>query len=156
VNSGALERLLAIFVRRGQDRCEVTTPTDTTASVDEMEVAAALQSFVVLLEDDDPRKRAEIYTDDATFVMPGVALIQGRAEMLRRLENGTVLRSVTLTPSTIEARDDLAYAYGLFTCIQNDNLVTLRFLMVLRKQTDGAWRIAREFLAADSPPPQTE
>jgi ketosteroid isomerase-like protein len=27
---------------------------------------------------------------------------------------------------------------------------------VLRKQTDGAWRIAREFLAADSPPPQTE
>jgi hypothetical protein len=64
VNSGALERLLAIFVRRGQARCEVTTPTDTTASVDEMEVAAALQ-FVVLLEDDDPRKRAEIYTDDA-------------------------------------------------------------------------------------------
>jgi hypothetical protein len=64
VNSGALERLLAIFVRRGQARCEVTTPTDTTASVDEMEVAAALQ-FVVLLEDDDPRKGAEIYTDDA-------------------------------------------------------------------------------------------
>jgi ketosteroid isomerase-like protein len=73
-----------------------------------MEVAAALQSFVVLLEDDDPRKRADIYTEDATFVMPGTPLIQGRAEMLRRLENGTVLRSVTLTPSTIEARDDLA------------------------------------------------
>jgi ketosteroid isomerase-like protein len=28
--------------------------------------------------------------------------------------------------------------------------------MVLRKQTDGAWRIAREFLAADSPSPQPE
>lgn len=62
-----------------------------------------------------------------------------------------MLRAVTLTPSTIEARDDLACAYGLFTCIQNDSLVTLRFLMVLRKQTDGAWRIAREFLAPDSP-----
>lgn len=129
----------------------MTTPTDTTASVDEMEVAAALQSFVALLEDDDPRKRADIYTEDATFVMPGTPLIQGRAEMLRRLENGTVLRSVTLTPSAIEARDDLAYAYGLFTCIQNDSRVALRFLMVLRKQTDGAWRVAREFLAADSP-----
>jgi len=129
----------------------VTTPTDTTAAVDEMEVAAALQSFVALLEDDDPRKRADIYTEDATFVMPGTPLIQGRAEMLRQLENGTLLRSVTLTPSAIEARDDLAYAYGLFTCIQNDSPVTLRFLMVLRKQTDGAWRIAREFLAADSP-----
>lgn len=53
--------------------------------------------------------------------MPGAPLIQGRAEMLERLENGTVLRSVTLTPPTIEARDDLAYAYGLFTCIQNVN-----------------------------------
>jgi ketosteroid isomerase-like protein len=130
----------------------VTPPTDTTASVDEMEVAAALQAFVVLLEDDDPRKRADIYTEDATFVMPGTALIQGRAEMLRRLENGTVLRPVTLTPSTIEARDDLAYACGLFTCIQNDSLVTLRFLMVLRKQNDGTWRVACEFLAAVSPP----
>jgi ketosteroid isomerase-like protein len=31
--------------------------------------------------------------------------------------------------------------------------VTLRFLMVLRKEPDGAWRIAREFLAAESPTP---
>lgn len=129
----------------------MTTPSDTTASIDEIEVAAALQSFVALLEDDDPRKRADIYTEDATFVMPGTPLIEGRAEMLTRLENGTVLRSVTITPSAIEARDGLAYAYGLFTCIQNDSPVTLRFLMVLRKQTDGAWRVAREFLAADSP-----
>jgi ketosteroid isomerase-like protein len=129
----------------------LSTPIDTTASADEIEVAAALQSFVALLEDDDPRKRADIYTEDATFVMPGTPLIQGRAEMLRQLGNGTILRSVTLTPSAIEARDDLAYAYGLFTCIQNDSVVTLRFLMVLRKQTDGAWRVAREFLAADSP-----
>src|SRR5437868_3451957 len=82
-SSGAL----AIFGCRSQDRSAVTTPNDTTASVDEMEVAAALQAFVVLLEDDDPRKRADIYTEDATFVMPGTALIQGRAEMLRRLEN---------------------------------------------------------------------
>ena len=37
--------------------------------------------------------------------------------MLRQLENGTLVKSVTLTPSAIEARDDLGYAYGLFTCI---------------------------------------
>ena len=132
-----------------QNPSAVTTATDTTAI--ESEVAAALQSFVPLLEDDDPRKRADIYTEDATFVMPGTPLIQGRAEMLRQLENGTLLRSVTLAPSAIEARDGLGYAYGLFTCIQNGSPVKLRFLMVLRKQADGAWRVAREFLAADSP-----
>jgi len=40
-----------------------------------------LQSFVPLLEDDDPRKRADIYTEDATFVMPGTPVIQGRADI---------------------------------------------------------------------------
>jgi ketosteroid isomerase-like protein len=128
----------------------MTTPAPAAASADELDVAAALHSFVVLLEDDDPRRRADIYTEDATFVMPGMPLIQGRAEMLRQLENGTLLQSVTLTPTAIEARDDLAYAYGLFSCIQNDSPVTFRFLMVLRKQADGAWRVAREFLASDT------
>jgi ketosteroid isomerase-like protein len=111
-------------------------------------VAAALQGFIPLLEDPDPRQRAHIYTEDATFVMPGTPLLQGRAEMLHRLEGGTVLHSVTITPATIEAREDLAYASGLFSCVQEERPVTLHFLMVLRKEVDGAWRIAREFLAA--------
>ena len=80
--------------------------------------------------------------------MPGAPLLQGHAEMVRRLEGGTLLRSVTIAASIIEARDDLAYAYGLFTCIQDERPVTC-FLMVLRKEADGAWRIAREFLAAE-------
>ena len=121
--------------------------TETMDAAAVGEVAAALQGFIPLLEDPDPRRRAEIYTEDATFVMPGTSL-QGRAEMLRQLESGTLLRSVTLAPSTIEVRDDLAYACGLFSCVQEDSPVTLHFLMVLRKQTDGAWRIAREFLVA--------
>jgi ketosteroid isomerase-like protein len=112
------------------------------------EVAAALQGFIPLLEDPDPLRRADIYTEDATFVMPGVPIQQGRAEMLQRLESGTLLRSVTIAPSTIEARDDLAYACGLFSCVTDGGPVTLHFLMVLRKEADGAWRIAREFLAA--------
>ena len=38
-------------------------------------------------EDPDPRARALIYTEDATFAMPGV-LIDGRPAMLERLESG--------------------------------------------------------------------
>ena len=127
--------------------------TDTTAPDEVAAITAALQGFIPVLEDADPRQRAYIYTEDATFAMPGAPLLQGRAEMLRRLERGTLLRSVTITPSIIEARDDLAYAYGLFTCVQDEGPVALHFLMVLRKRADGAWRIAREFLAAESPAP---
>jgi ketosteroid isomerase-like protein len=119
--------------------------TETTDSAAVDEVAAALQGFIPQLEDPDPRRRAYIYTEDATFVMPGTSL-QGRAEMLRQLESGTLLRSVSLTPSTIEVRGNLAYACGLFSCVQEDRPVMLHFLMVLRKETGGAWRIAREFL----------
>ncbi len=131
----------------------MTGAANTTAPDEVAAITAALQEFIPVLEDADPRQRAYIYTEDATFAMPGVPLLQGRAEMLRRLERGTLLRSVTITPSIIEARDDLAYAYGLFTCVQDERPVTLRFLMVLRKEADGAWRIAREFLTADSPAP---
>jgi len=78
---------------------------------DGAEVAAALESFVALLEGPDPQARAFIYTEDATFAMPGI-LVEGRRAMLERLESGTVLESVTLTPHVIERRDDLGYAYG--------------------------------------------
>ena len=131
----------------------MTGAGETTAPDAVAAITAALQGFVPVLEDPDPRRRASIYTEDATFVMPGLPVLQGRAEMLRRLESGTLLRSVTITPSIIEARDDLASAYGLFTCVQDERPVSLRFLMVLRKEDDGAWRIAREFLAAESPTP---
>jgi ketosteroid isomerase-like protein len=131
----------------------VTRATDKTAPGEVAAITAALQGFIPVLEDADPRQRVYIYTEDATFAMPGAPLQQGRAEMLRRLERGTLLRSVTITPSVIEARGDLAYAYGLFTCVQDERHVTLRFLMVLRKEADCAWRIAREFLAAESPAP---
>jgi len=51
---------------------------------DTAEVAAALESFVALLEDPDPQARAFIYTEDATFAMPGI-LVEGRRAMLERL-----------------------------------------------------------------------
>lgn len=127
-----------------------------TAPFDEAEIVAALQSLVAILEDPDPRERAYAYTQDATFVMPGAPPVQGREEMLRRLETGTVLRSVTVTPYKIEGRHDLAYAYGLFTCIQDGSPLAMRFLMVLRKEPDGVWRIAREFLAAETPSAQAD
>jgi ketosteroid isomerase-like protein len=66
--------------------------------------------------------------------------------MLDRLKSGTVLGSVTLRPQVIERRDDLAYAYGSFGCTDRGRPVAMRFLMVLRKEPDGKWRIVREFL----------
>lgn len=140
---------------------EMASSTET-AHFEESEIVAALQSLVSTLEDPDPRKRAYAYTEDATFVMPGIPPVHGREEMLRRLETGAVLRSVTITPYTIEGSYDLACAYGRFTCITDrteaapGGPVAMRFLMVLRKESDGVWRIAREFLSAEVPANQAD
>jgi ketosteroid isomerase-like protein len=124
---------------------------------EESEIVAALQAMVGVLEDPDPRNRAYAYTEDATFVMPGIPPVHGREEMLRRLDTGAALRSVTITPYRIEGRHDLAYAHGLFTRIIDPTEgspggpVAMRFLMVWRKESDGIWRIAAEFLSNEAP-----
>ena len=124
----------------------------------EAEIRETLHSLVGILEDADFSKRAYAYTEDATFVMFGAAPVHGREEMLRRLETGTVLSSIKITPHTIEGDGRLAYVYGDFACMAGrthtspGTPTSLYFLMVLRKEADGAWRIAREILCPVAQP----
>ena len=126
--------------------------------VHEAEIRETLQSLVGILEDADLKKRAYAYTEDATFVMSGATPVHGREEMLRRLETGARLSSVQITPHTIEGEGRLASVYGHFACLAGRTdaspgiPATLYFLMVLRKEQDGAWRIAREFLCPAAQP----
>jgi uncharacterized protein (TIGR02246 family) len=153
-DANTYERQIAHGIEEGVR--EIAASTET-GHFEESEIVTALQSLVSILEDPDPKKRAYAYTQDATFVMPGVPPVHGRGEMLQRLETGIVLHSVTITPYSIEGRGDLAYADGLFTCLTDPTEaspggpVRLVFLMVWRKESDGVWRIAREFLSAEAP-----
>ena len=134
----------------------------TTSTVkpgfDETEVRETLHSLVGTLEDADLKKRAYAYTEDATFLMSGAAPVHGREEMFRRLETGTLLSSIKITPRTIDGDGRFAYVYGDFACLAGPTHtgpgtpMSLYFLMVLRKEPDGAWRIAREFLCPVAQP----
>jgi ketosteroid isomerase-like protein len=122
-------------------------------SFDEAEIRAAERSVVALLEDPDVSKRAYAYTEDAIFCMSGVPVIQGRQEMLSR--PNTQLFSVSLKPEATEGHGNLAYVYGHFSCFIGRTAgsagtpIDRRFLMVWRKEADGIWRIAKEFLNPD-------
>jgi ketosteroid isomerase-like protein len=126
------------------------------ASFDVAEIRAAERSVVAMLEDPDVSKRTYAYTEDATFCMSGVPVIQGRQEMLSRTK--TQLFSVSLKPYATEGHGNLAYAYGLFSCFIGRTAtsvgtpIDLRFLTVWRKEADGVWRIAKEFLNTDEAP----
>jgi hypothetical protein len=95
----------------------VTGATDTTVPDEVAAITAALRGFIPVLEDPDPRQRGYLYTEDATFAMPGAPCCRDARKCYDDWRGGALLRSVTITPSIIEARDDLAYAYGLFTCV---------------------------------------
>jgi ketosteroid isomerase-like protein len=128
------------------------TPTRREPAFDAAEILAALDSLVVTLQDPSPMERTSAYTDDATFVMPGVSTIHGRAELLCHLETEAVLSSVTVTPHQVEGSGDLAYASGMFTYMADATTPgAMRFLMVWHKEADGVWRIAREFLSTEPP-----
>jgi hypothetical protein len=69
------ERQLAHGIEEGVR--EIAASTET-GHFEESEIVTALQSMVSILEDPDPKKRAEAYVEDAAFVMPGVPPVHGR------------------------------------------------------------------------------
>ncbi len=93
------------------------------------------------------------YTEDAIFVGPGVPAIEGRPALLE------VAPQVSISSMEIEAQStlgagDLAATLGRATWVSGPKgsdgpTVRRRFLMVWRRDLDGAWRIAREMLNED-------
>jgi ketosteroid isomerase-like protein len=127
--------------------------TTTDFTFDPEEIRAAERSLVALLEDPDVGKRVTAYAEDAIFVMSGAPAVHGRDEMTRRTK--TQLFSVSLTPYSTEGHGRLACVYGLFTGVigrtaySEGQAVAMRFLILWRKESDGVWRIAKEFLNTD-------
>jgi ketosteroid isomerase-like protein len=93
------------------------------------------------------------YTDDAIFVGPGVPAIEGRPALLE------VAPHISISAMEIEVRSslgdgDLAVTCGRASWVSGPKgsdapTVRRRFLMVWRRDPDGAWRIAREMLNED-------
>jgi ketosteroid isomerase-like protein len=129
------------------------TATPMEPDFDPEEIRTAERHLVTLLEDPDVSKRIAAYTEDAVFVMSGAPAVRGRDEMMRRTKRR--LFSVSLSPLETEGQGRLACVYGRFagvvdrTDTSEGKPIAMRFLIVWRKDTDGVWRIAKEFLNAE-------
>ena len=123
------------------------------------EIRAAEKLLVRALEEKDPIGRVQMYTEDATFVAPGVPAVQGRDALLKRAKVASPVSSFVITPLETEGDGHLAYVYGHFSWVNgptaangDEKRSSMRFLIVWRKETDGRWRIARELLNSDAAP----
>lgn len=127
-----------------------------SSSFDAAEIRAAERAILRALEDPDTNKRLECYTHDAVFLFPGAPAVHGREELGRRSKAN--LSSCKMTPLQTEGSGNLACVYGLFSCVSGrtgpsaETIVSMRFLIVWRREPDGVWRIARESLSFDTPP----
>jgi ketosteroid isomerase-like protein len=120
---------------------------------DPSEIEATLESLQVLLADPDRNRRLDLYTEDAVAVESGEAPVRGMRALLAR-QDVPVLLDVEVRPELIEGDGRLASAFGHASCSFEDSSgdrvrVAMYFLMALRKETDGIWRVAREFLIYD-------
>lgn len=97
----------------------------------------------------DRRAQAELYTPDAVLLEPNAPLFRGRRAIRAGLEEFDVLlRAFTLQSLGVNGGGGLAYDRGVYALEYLDPaggaIASERgnYLMVLRRQGDGVWRIA--------------
>jgi uncharacterized protein (TIGR02246 family) len=123
------------------------SPSDAAA------IRGAERALADAFESPDHTAWVDFYTDDAIFVGPGMAAIEGRDALLRAAEVLSISSVEIVTESTLGA-DDFAATYGRGSWVNgpkgsNSPRVRRRFLMVWRREHDNRWRIARELLNDD-------
>jgi ketosteroid isomerase-like protein len=98
----------------------------------------------------------EFYSDDAVFMAPNREEVRGTDALLEywraRPEEG--LLELELEPTRIESAEDLAYEEGRYTSILRPRHGALiqdygKYLVVHRRQPDGAWKAVAEAFNTD-------
>jgi uncharacterized protein (TIGR02246 family) len=125
----------------------------TLSTSDIAAIRAAERALAQAFESSDPTAWVDSYTDDAIFVGPGVPAIEGRPALLEVAPQISISSMEIAAQSTLGA-GDLAATFGRATWVSGPKgsgapTVRRRFLMVWRRDLDGAWRIAREMLNED-------
>lgn len=123
------------------------SPSDVSA------IRAAERALAQAFESPDLTAWVDSYTDDAIFVGPGAPAIEGRPALLEVAPRISISSMEIAVDSTLGA-GDLAATFGRATWVSGPKgsgapTVRRRFLMVWRRDLDGAWRIAREMLNED-------
>jgi ketosteroid isomerase-like protein len=116
-------------------------------------IRAAEKALAQAFESPDRTAWVDSYTEDAIFVGPGVPAIEGRRALLEVAPQISISSMEIAAHSTV-GTGDLAATFGSATWVSGPNgsdapTVRRRFLMVWRRDLDGAWRIAREMLNED-------
>lgn len=116
---------------------------------DEAEIRSAERRLEAALEASDPTAWVDHYTEDATFDGGGEHAVVGRDSLLAMARSMRPLGSVSIRPLRTEGRDGLAAVWAEASWVSGPGdsepaHVSVRGIMVWRKEPDGVWRVAME------------
>ena len=134
-------------------------PPDTRAA-DEAAIRKSVQDWVAAAKAKDAEKFASFYASDATLMFVGVPDVRSsaaiRENVLAMMKDPAFALSFATDGVTVARSGDLAYetgTYELTTTGPNKKPATENghYVVVWRKQPDGAWKVAIDAPISDSP-----
>jgi len=99
-----------------------------------------------------------MYTEDAELFLPGAPVVEGR-QAIREVWSSIVGpggNSIRTELRDVQESGDLAYDTGRFTANAPDGSVlnSGKWIVIRRRQSNGEWKIHRDFFHWDIPPTQ--
>ena len=135
-------------------------PPDTTAE-DTAAINALRDAWVAAFNAADAEALANMYTEDAIDMGSNEPSLTGRAAIRDSFvaQFGMGKGTATVTSEELQLAGDWAYDRGMFTLTMTPaaggdpmTLANDRYLVILRKQADGTWKLARLINNSPTPP----
>lgn len=110
----------------------------------------------------DVARMSALYTDDAVEMPPNMPIREGKAAIETAAGGQPQPSAFSLTPVETDGVGDLAYDRGTFSYtvslegMPEPMTETGKYLVLLRKQTDGSWLMTTSIWNSDTPLPETE
>lgn len=124
---------------------------DPEGMFDESEIRAAEHRLESALQGDDPTAWVLDYTEDAVFDGGGEHAVVGRDALLAMARSMRPLRSVSIRPLRTEGQGGQAAVWVEASWVSGKaegepTSVDVRGIILWRKEPDGVWRVAMEYI----------
>lgn len=152
--------LLSVIVL--MSACGGTTPTTqptATAPPDPAPINDVRSRFQTAYNAGDAAAVTALYTDDAVSLPDRHAAVQGKAALQQYFQEvfAQYNAKLTLMSPDLEITDDIAHETGAYSMTVtpkaggNAMTITGKYLIVLKRQADGSWKVHHDIDNTDSP-----
>ena len=151
----------AAFLLAGCLQTSPAPPPDTRAA-DEAAIRAAVGEWAAAARAKDADRFVSFYADDATLLLEASPDFTGpeaiRATIGGMMQDANFALSFATANVTVARSGDLAYETGSYELTLSDANAqpakqTGHYVVVWRKQADGAWKVAIDAPSSDPPAP---